>query len=199
MKIRYYIGALIVMLIMVSVTVGPQFANAIGGLIRSGLDMPRSVGQYTMVTNDSTTTPNVLKNGVGTTTLTFPTETFSSVNVQLLVKAYATTTGTSKSYINIQPQASDNGTDFYDYDLTVANPATVYSATTTINLASSTLNYTYLPATKGATTTKQFSINLLPSRYTRLVFSVGSTTGVSILDSFDLWANVIGNVTGTLR
>lgn len=199
MKIRYYIASLIVMLILVSITINPNIAKAIGGLIRSGIDMPTSVGAYAMTTNSSTTTPNFMRNGTATTTLTFPSETFSSVQVQMLVKAYATTTGSPKSYIEMRPQASDNGVDFFDYDLTVANPATQYSATTTIQLASTTIPYDYRPATVGATTTKQVSINLLPSRYTRLIFTVASSTAVSVLDQMDLWVNVIGNVTGTLR
>jgi len=169
-----------------------QQAAALGFVFRSGIEVP-SGGTYQMVFPVSTSTGLFMKNGTATTTLTFPSETFSSVTV--FVRASFPTTNIN-SYLSIEAQASDDGIDFFNYDNTRQNQSinpTV--ASTSVTLASTTMPFLYRPTLKGSTTTKAFNIELIPARYTRLIYTLVSTsTVVALPDSATIWSNVAGQV-----
>lgn len=165
-----------------------QLVKAVGSFFRSGSDN----AQYQ--TSSSTTTPNALRTGTGTTTMTFNTSDFFSLTV--FMQTMATTTAPPySSTLEIQPYASDNGIDFFVYDQTRLRTNEYLIATTSIPLASTTVPFTYRPANTAATTTKVFNLNLIPARFTRLVFTlVGSTTPLTVRDSINLYVNVAGNI-----
>lgn len=148
--------------------------------IRSGSDISE------LRTNAATTTPS---NGLPTTfitsnaassTLTFDSEKFSNVNVQLLLIA----TRTVRSFLEIARYTSDNGIDFYPYNTLNSNGA----------IASSSPIITWLPSVFNGTTTAVVDIGYIPAKKTRLVFGLGTTTPVSITDSVGFHANVIGQI-----
>ena len=166
-----------------------NITNALGMAIRSGSNVPD--GTYKLRTNNSTNTPNRITTGTGTTTLTFESENLNSVGLNMLVKLAV---GSNRSYLDIKPQASDDAIDWFDYDPTTIDTDTVYAATSSLAMASTTWSMTYRPSTVGNTTTKAFIIPLQPARYTRLVFTLATSTAMSVVDVLDLWASVITEV-----
>ena len=97
--------------------------------------------------------------------------------------------------------ASDNNIDFFDYDPTIISDITLngIKASSTISLASTTIPYSYQPNFKGATSTKAVDANIIPSRYTRVTFTVASSTPTIsespfYRDGLNLWANFIGKI-----
>lgn len=186
---RKIIGIVAVVLLLApALTYRAEIAKAVGAFLRSGSDNP----QYQ--TSSSTTTPNALLTGTGTTTLTMSTGDFSSLTVSMQTLA-TTTAAPYSSTLEIQPYASDNGIDFFAYDQTKKQTDEYSIGTTSIPLASTTIPFTFIPSTIGATTTKVFNLDLIPSRFTRLVFSLrASTTPFTVRDSMNLWVNVAGHI-----
>ena len=135
------IGLVLVLLVGIllglSIYSQSNLAKALGGLIRSGSNVP--TGTFKMLTNVSTTTPVRMTNGTGTTTLTVESENLDTITIYMLVKA---DTNNVSSWLDIKPQASDDNIDWFDYDPTVKNPAILHSATTSTSLASTTHSYT---------------------------------------------------------
>ncbi len=195
------IGFLTALLVFGVLTYHTEIVKAIGVMLRSGLNVP--TGALTMQTSNSTTSPNFLQNGLGTTTLTFESEKFSALTLYLQVLASSTN---ATSPLNIQLQASDDNIQFFDYDPTILNSNSFaqglamanVKGTTTIPVASTTIPYVYQPATRGATTTKALNVNILPARYTRVIFSISTTTPNSAatpyFDGINLWANAVGQI-----
>ena len=158
-------------------------------LLRSGATTP------SYQTSNATTSPNYLSYGFGTTTLTFSSSDLSSITIMENVFA---STSAVKASLNMEVQGSDDNIDWFTQDPTTLNPITIttgasYVASSTIQLASSTLPYIYFPSVRNSTTTKMFRVPLVPARYTKLIFYVASTTwGRGTSDAMDLWVNVTG-------
>ena len=157
-------------------------------ITRSGRDAS------SMRTSNSTSTPNFLNYGLGTTTLSFSSADLASVTV--FMNVFASSTAVRES-MRMEVFASDDGIDYFPYDWTVINPTAYYAASTTLNLASTTLPFNYVPSVTNSTTSKVWSLPLIPARFTRLVFSIASGTpgvgsGGRANGSMDLWVNVSG-------
>ena len=195
MKNKLIILASVIAISIAVLLYGGQAVNAIGAMLRSGADVPN--GSLRMRTNATTASPEFLQNGIGTTTFTFASENFSSLVVNLQVFASSTN---QHSPLSFKLQSSDENTDFFDYDPTIlaGNFFLNRKGTTTIETASSTVPYTYQPIVNGATTTKSLNVNLIPARYTRIIFSIASSTNNSTAyrDGMNLWVNIIGQNSG---
>ena len=193
------IGLIVVFLLLIGAFLyRVEITHAIGAVLRSGANV--STGEFAMTTNASSSLPNFFQNGTGTTTLTFVSDNFTSLTMYLQV--FASTTNVI-SPLNIRLQASDDNTNFFDYDPTILEGSSFRNAlgTTTIALASTTVAYSYQPSTRGATSTKVVNVNLLPARYTRVIFTVASSTptvgGAPFYrDGMSLWANMVGQIEG---
>ena len=127
---------ILISVIAVSISVilyGGQAVNAIGAMLRSGADVPD--GSLKMRTGESTSTPIFMQDGKATTTLTFASENFSAIKVDIQLFASSTNI---RSPLNIKLLASDNNIDFFDYDQTVIEPSQFVNskATSSIGLAS---------------------------------------------------------------
>ena len=173
-----------------------RVVKAIGAMLRSGADV--SMGSLRMRTSDSTTSPLFLQNGLGTTTLTFASDTFKSLTMYLQVFA---SSSNRLSPLSIQFAASDDNIDFFNYDPTLMDSVVLrgITATSSMPLASTTIPYTFQPATRGATSTKTVNVNILPARYTRVTFTVASGTPTIggapyYKDGLNLWANFVGQM-----
>lgn len=197
MNKKIVISLIFAVLFFVAISYRTQIVSAIGAVLRSGADVPD--GALAMRTSSSTTTPNFLENGTGTTTLTFASDNFKSLTLYLQVMASSTNTRTP---LKINVQASDDNIQFFDYDPTILEPTYFQNtnATTSIALASTTIAYSYQPYNRQSTTTKVVDMRLLPAKYTRLVFTVSSTTPNTATPVFregmNLWANVVGQIEG---
>lgn len=184
----------LISLLVITVLIGTysiQKVSALGFVFRSGIDV--STGQFAMQTNTATTTGTFIKNGTATTTFTFPSDTFSELSVFLLAN-FPTTN--QNSYLNMEVLGSDDGIDFFTYDNTRQNQAIDPTIpTTTIRLASSSMPFAWRPTIKGATTSKLFSIELIPSRFTRVVITLNSTSSlVALPDTATFWVNFAGQI-----
>ena len=160
-----------------------ELTKAVGAFFRSGADN----AQYR--TSDSTTTPTFLVSGVASSTLTFNTSDCASITTY--VQLFASTTNT-QSWLQVERFASDDGINFYNYD-TALQDQTKRNIETT--LASSTQFLTWKPSILGATTTKAFKIELIPSRKTRLVFGIAtSTNSTTGRDRANIWVDNACNI-----
>jgi hypothetical protein len=185
--------ALAVLVLGGTLTVGSyrtQIAQAASSMFRSGQDASN------MRTSSSTTSPAWLVTGTGTATIgPFSSSDLKSVTVYMNTMA-TSSSGAFNSILEIQPYASDDNIDFFPYDNTKRNQAQALSnATTSIQFASTTEPFRFSPSTIGATTSKAFSIDLIPARYTRLVASlVSSTTPYTQKQSMNIWMNAVGEL-----
>lgn len=168
----------------------PNVAQAIGGILRSGTDLS------TMRTSAATTSPTYLNNGLSTTTLSFPSDALDSLTIMVMVNASSTNTN---SPLNIQIQGSDNNIDWFDEDMTAKSATGYLAPTSTVALASTTVAFTYQPSIRTSTTTKMFDAAILPARFTRVIFSVSSTTPGNTSDGMAIWANIVGKSVSTTR
>jgi len=189
---KYLLSAFFLLILAgVFVALNPSTrAYALGFLIRSGANV--STGSLALTNCPSgTTTPKWLQVGLATSTLTFATDSIGPADATLLLQVNASSTNT-QSPLNIHAQASDDAIDFFDYDLTVKNllNTTSLAATSTITLASSTVDLQWMPSFH-STTTKAVSFQLMPARFTRLTFSLSTTTSPATQDSMNLCANVM--------
>lgn len=197
MNKKTIISIIFAVLFFVGINYHAQIVSAIGAVLRSGADVPN--GSLAMRTSSSTTTPNFLENGTGTTTLTFASDNFKSLTLYMQVMASSTNVRTP---LTINLQASDDNIQFFDYDPTILEPTYFQNtkATTSIAFASTTINYTYQPYNRQSTTTKVVDMRLLPAKYTRIVFTVSSTTPNTadpvFREGMNLWANVVGQIEG---
>jgi len=170
-----------------------RMVEAIGAMLRSGGDV--TTGSYKMQTTGTTTDPLFLQNGTGTTSLTFASDNFHSLT--MYVQVFASSTNV-RSPLNIRFAASDDDDVYFDYDPTIIDSDFFVDSrgTSTIAFASTTKAYEWQPATRGATSTKVVNVNFLPARYTRVTFTVASSTptGGSVRDGMNLWANFIGQI-----
>lgn len=176
-----------------------EIVKAIGAVLRSGADVP--TGSSKMQTSSGTSSPILLQNGTGTTSITFASDNFKSLTMYLQTVA---SSSNLRSPLNIELSASDDNIDFFTYDPTILNSASFINTkgTSTIALASTTVAYSYQPLTTGATTTKTVNVNLLPARYTRVTFTIASSTP-TIADApffregMTLYANMVGQIDST--
>ena len=189
MKNKIYLGGVIFLLLVGIVYVNRvQLVHALGFIFRSGVDVS------SMRTSSSTTSPNYLNFGLGTTTLNFQSDIFSSLTLYLQVVSSSTNTGGT---LNIEVQGSDDNVDFFTYDPFQLNPAAIYVASSSLATASTSIQYTYQPANRGSTTTKAFILPYVPSRFTKIIFTEASTSpgiAASRADGMTLWANVAGAI-----
>ena len=196
-NVKFILGFAIAIMVFGLFTYRTQLVGAIGAVLRSGADVPD--GSLKMRTSESTTTPEFLQNGKGTTTLVFASENFSSLT--MYVQTFASSTNV-RSPLQIRLQGSDNNIDFFDYDPTIIDPVFFRNtnATTSIALASTSIPYSFQPYNRQGTTTKVVNMNLLPARYTKVIFTIASTTEntatTPYFDGMNLWVNMIGQNSG---
>ena len=108
-NVKFILGFAIAIMVFGLFTYRTQLVGAIGAVLRSGADVPD--GSLKMRTSESTTTPEFLQNGKGTTTLVFASENFSSLT--MYVQTFASSTNV-RSPLQIRLQGSDNNIDFFD-------------------------------------------------------------------------------------
>ncbi len=173
-----------------------EIAKAIGQFTRSGFDAS------SMRTSNSTSTPVFLQTGLGTTTMTFSSGDVSAATLNLQVFASSSSNGVAQTNLLIERQACDTsvsntGLDCFTYDDTFFDYTRTYPASTTIALASSTVLLSYKPIIQGATTTKAIQLNILPARFTRLIFSLASSSpSATYKDGLNLYADVVTQING---
>ena len=197
MKNKILILAGICVLFIGILMYGEQSVRAIGAVLRSGADVPE--GSLKMRTGDATSTPIFMQDGKATTTLTFASDNFSALKIDLQVFASSTNI---RSPLNISLKASDDNIDFFDYDPTVIEGSQFINsqATSSIALASTTKLFFWQPAFRGVTSTKSVILPFIPAKYTRIIFTMSTTTSTATdstyRDGMNLWANVTGQNSG---
>lgn len=150
----------------------------------------------------ATTSPNYLTTGAGTTTVQVSTDRFESATVLLRYFASSTANGLNIPSLHIRRQASNNvgeGDDWYDYDAeyTLTALTNTIGSSTPNMVASSTPTASVIewrPAGGGATSTVALNLKLLPARFTRFIFSQGSTTDMNT--AYRDGGNVYCEITG---
>ncbi len=190
MKINKIIGIAVVLLLIVVTTsyFSPKDVKALGNTIRSGQNLSL------MRTSAATTSPAYISTGkaTATSTLTFQSEEFDTLNCNLQLFASTTNNGLQTPKLQINRYASDDANDFFSY---VDAPQTIISnASSTITFEVATTSTAVIIAPpQGATTTLALNLKLIPARFTRLEFIVATTTqSTTFTNGMNVWANCVG-------
>ena len=182
----------VVMVLFLALSYAPEAVKAIGNIIRSGANVPD--GSLKMRTSNATNTPVFLQTGIGTTSLTFASEEFSTLTAY--VQVFASTTGTSGNTptLFIERFASDNNVDFFAYLDDYGLDELDMFGSTTISVASSTIPVKWTPGVQGATSTAAINMRLIPAKYTRLSFytATGTPMLTTFRDGMNLFVNAVG-------
>lgn len=181
-----FLGVIVLAFILVNIF--PQYAEAVLTRLRSGSNVTA------MRTASATTTPSegaptdFIATGSATTTLTFESDNFEALNVDMI---WISTTSV-RSQLSMEVLGSDDNIDFYTYDLTAVNG----SLTNPFSLTSSSTPYLWIPDTLNGTSSKKVLVPYIHAKFTRLVFSLASTTARTVNDSIGFYANVTGVIRG---